>query len=643
MFAPHWKFSRKVSRWLRLLPCLTLATAACQPPEAPGEADVPGTLEAALSCSGYPAWNSSTIYKQGERCVYQGNLYEALVDIWSADPVLGTASGWYKLVGPCDTSADTQAPSQVTGLRTTATTSSQLSIAWNASSDNVGVTGYLVLRNGAQVATTANTSYTDTGLTPSTTYTYTVKARDAAGNQSTPSSALSASTSTGSTEPPPSGSWHPSHLAIGTVYEPFTGTDKFFSKVNPRFPSGKRLDYGYLYLNGGSQLNEWHDRTVRLANKSREQGMTPIFVVYGIGGNTDSPAALWANVQSATFLNGYFKGLRDVGQTATGIMGSGRIGYVIEPDTLGYIQQQYASQYGNDPTRIPAATRAVYESGVLQKGVDPTFPDTVTGLVQAINYTLRKYTPKAFLGWQLNLWAAPGAPGTGIMHSTEVYGFEAGKTRIQDNARANAGFALKAGVKYGGAEFISIDKYGLDGAGAAGANPNDPASAIWFWNADLWNNYLLFVRTLKDTLTLPVVLWQVPAGHINGTWQKSPTEYNASGVFPTLDNSVQRYEESASPYFFGDKLTLSGNRLTYFSRNVWADPKVSVSGSTVTWGSHLPEAANAGVVAILMGAGVGVSTRGIPQPGASPEDVPTDGYYWISRVQDYLRAPVTAP
>jgi hypothetical protein len=153
----------------------------------------------------------------------------------------------------------------------------------------------------------------------------------------------------------------------------------------------------------------------------------------------------------------------------------------------------------------------------------------------------------------------------------------------------------------------------------------------------------LFVRTLKETLSLPVVLWQIPVGHINGTQLSSPTSYNASGVFPEQSNAVQHYEESASPYLFGDRITLSGSRLSYFSRNVWGDSKVTVSGNTVTWGSHLPEAANAGVVAILMGAGVGVSTRGIPQPGSYPEDQPTEGYYWISRAQDYYRAPVTLP
>ncbi|EPX60208.1 cellulose 1,4-beta-cellobiosidase [Cystobacter fuscus DSM 2262] len=635
----------KAPRWLRVLPCLALATSACQP-DGSAEAEGTSTALAALeSCTGVSEWNASTIYPPGSRVVYKANLYEALVSIWSADPVLGTASGWYKLIGPCTTSGgDTLPPTQVTGLKATSTTSTQISLAWNAASDNVGVTGYLVFRNGTQVGTATSTSYTDGGLSPSTQYSYTVKAKDNAGNLSTVSSTLVASTAPGTTEPPPpTGSWHPSYLALGTVYEPFTGTDRFFTKVNPLFPAGKRLDYGYLYLNGGSQISEWHDRAVRLANKSKEQGMTPIYVVYGIGGNTDSPAAVWGNLQSAAFLTTYFKGLRDVGQTATGIIGTGRIGYVIEPDTLGYIQQQYGPQYGNDPAQMPAATYAVYDSGVLQRGVDPTFPNTLTGLVQSINYTLRKYTPKAFLGWQLNLWAAPGAPSTGIVHATEVYGLEAGKTRIQENARANAGFALKAGVKYGNAEFISIDKYGLDGAGAAGANPNDPATSLWFWNADLWNNYLLFVRTLKETLSLPVVLWQVPAGHINGTLQSSPTAYNASGTFPLLSNAVQQYEESAAPYFFGDRITLSGNRLAWFSKNLWGDPKVSVSGSTVTWGSHIPEAANAGVVAILMGAGVGVSTRAIPQPGSYPEDQPTEGYYWISRVQDYYRAPVTLP
>lgn len=51
-----------------------------------------------------------------------------------------------------------------------------VSLNWTASTDNVGVTGYLIYQNGVQVGTSATTSYTDTGLTAGTSYAYTVKA-----------------------------------------------------------------------------------------------------------------------------------------------------------------------------------------------------------------------------------------------------------------------------------------------------------------------------------------------------------------------------------------------------------------------------------------------------------------------------------
>ncbi|MEV6283938.1 discoidin domain-containing protein [Kribbella sp. NPDC051770] len=95
-------------------------------------------------------------------------------------------------------SGDSAAPSVPGGLRSTGTTSSSVSLAWNAATDNVGVTGYDVLRNGVVVGSPSGTSYTDSGLSPSTGYSYTVQARDAAGNQSGPSAAVSVTTPGGS-------------------------------------------------------------------------------------------------------------------------------------------------------------------------------------------------------------------------------------------------------------------------------------------------------------------------------------------------------------------------------------------------------------------------------------------------------------
>src|SRR5207248_7963646 len=63
---------------------------------------------------------------------------------------------------------DTSAPSVPGGLKVTGTTSSSIGLSWNASTDNVGVTGYEVRRNGSSVATPSRTSFTDSGLAAST-------------------------------------------------------------------------------------------------------------------------------------------------------------------------------------------------------------------------------------------------------------------------------------------------------------------------------------------------------------------------------------------------------------------------------------------------------------------------------------------
>lgn len=89
---------------------------------------------------------------------------------------------------------DRQAPSVPGGLSATASSSSAITLAWSAASDNVGVIGYRIYRNGVQFATTNSTTYTDTGLSSSTSYTYTVSAYDAFNNVSSSSAAASATT-----------------------------------------------------------------------------------------------------------------------------------------------------------------------------------------------------------------------------------------------------------------------------------------------------------------------------------------------------------------------------------------------------------------------------------------------------------------
>lgn len=89
---------------------------------------------------------------------------------------------------------DTEAPGAPGTPRVTGTTATSVALAWDAATDNVGVTGYDVYRDGTLATTVTGTSATVTGLTPSTEYAFTVRAKDRAGNASQPTAAVRATT-----------------------------------------------------------------------------------------------------------------------------------------------------------------------------------------------------------------------------------------------------------------------------------------------------------------------------------------------------------------------------------------------------------------------------------------------------------------
>jgi fibronectin type 3 domain-containing protein len=97
---------------------------------------------------------------------------------------------------PCrGTAADVTAPSVPTGLTTSTPWRGEIDLNWTESTDNVGVTGYDIYRNGVLLTTSGpQTTYQDLAVSPSTTYTYEVRARDNAGNTSALSASASATT-----------------------------------------------------------------------------------------------------------------------------------------------------------------------------------------------------------------------------------------------------------------------------------------------------------------------------------------------------------------------------------------------------------------------------------------------------------------
>ncbi|MBW8804314.1 MAG: cellulase family glycosylhydrolase [Catenulisporales bacterium] len=94
---------------------------------------------------------------------------------------------------------DTTPPTAPTSVAVTGTTATSVSLSWTAATDDVGVTGYSVYRGNFVVGTATGTTFTDTGLSPATAYSYTVKASDAAGNVSPASAAVSATTQSATT------------------------------------------------------------------------------------------------------------------------------------------------------------------------------------------------------------------------------------------------------------------------------------------------------------------------------------------------------------------------------------------------------------------------------------------------------------
>ncbi|MFG2884318.1 discoidin domain-containing protein [Streptomyces sp. NPDC048297] len=147
---------------------------------------------------------------------------------------------------------DTTPPSAPGALAVTGHTGTSVTLAWNASSDNTGVTGYRVLRvsgsTSTQVGTTGATSFTVTGLDTSTTYTFDVVALDAAGNASQPSNQVTVTTD------PPSGttnlalhrptaeSSHTQVYASGNATDGDTNT--YWESANNAFPQWVQVDLG---------------------------------------------------------------------------------------------------------------------------------------------------------------------------------------------------------------------------------------------------------------------------------------------------------------------------------------------------------------------------------------------------------------
>ncbi len=138
----------------------------------------------------------------------------------------------------CAPGGDTTAPSAPGGLAISAAGETTLAIAWNASTDNVAVTGYGIYRNSVLVGSGTARTYSFTGLACGTSYTLGVDAYDAAGNRSTRTSVSGATTACPA--PPPGSGTANLYVAAGaststacTVTAPCGSFDRAYKLAQP--------------------------------------------------------------------------------------------------------------------------------------------------------------------------------------------------------------------------------------------------------------------------------------------------------------------------------------------------------------------------------------------------------------------------
>jgi hypothetical protein len=274
---------------------------------------------------------------------------------------------------------------------------------------------------------------------------------------------------------------------------------------------------------------------------------------------------------------------------------------------------QYQGQFYNTCMQNPVVSNNI---------VVPNFSNDVKGWAQANNWIIRTFAPDVTFGWQENLWAT----GT----SNWVHG-NYSSSQLQSNYINPVVNALTAIGSYNSGtssynfvpDFIVFDKYEMDDIPAA-------YSIGYTYNARDWDNVMAYVGGISQGLgNMPVMLWQIPGGHLQ--------------VVGDID--TRGTHASTSPdYFFGDSYNPLNNLQAYITNltlpvNIYGMSSMpdylamseNGSGSDYNWQvSHMALAAQNHVFAILWGGGNTTSVGTFP----------SDDNGWLSaKINNYYLNP----
>ena len=260
----------------------------------------------AYDCSNVPEWSASAVYTDTSNSYAKQNNVAYQAKWWTQNEAPATHSGqWdvWKSLGACDTGGgDTTPPSVPSGLSSSNITTSSITLSWSASTDaGSGVANYELLRGGALIASPAATSYTDSGLSADTSYSYQVRAKDKAGNVSAASAALLTSTASGNCAAAPA---TPSGL---------TSPSKSSTSVNLAWnavAAGPNCTVQYRVNQGATQVAQGAATSASVANLTPDTSYTFTVSAFNQAGASQPSAPITVKTDAQTaggkVLLGYF-------------------------------------------------------------------------------------------------------------------------------------------------------------------------------------------------------------------------------------------------------------------------------------------------------------------------------------------------
>ncbi|MFM8930385.1 MAG: hypothetical protein ACKOS8_00730, partial [Gemmataceae bacterium] len=357
--------------------------------------------------------------------------------------------------------------------------------------------------------------------------------------------------------------------------------------------SGKREPNSWRLSNGG-----YDGKTmIQSLRESIKSGAAPTVVLYNLMAGLyddsngkrqkmdESGDLALANLRNKDFMRQYLADYKFALDTIRGYAQGTTVSVIIEPDFLGYMMKSAYAPGDHPPSppsisswKLPKDIDLGYDIGQLAAEVGLVPAGTVSGnslvqFVQAMNAGTRFLSQKGSesvnlqFGWKFNLWAAdfamPDLSGwdKGVSKVTDWFlahqkSFGEGREFVKSVAKVTAEWYQAAGImdmpKLGssqpaGPNFIALDKYGIDGGNnqqeLTKPGYTDPQSTKWFLNGDHWDNYLTFAGQLHQTLgNIPVRLWQIPVGHVNGSTALNP---GTQAPYPDLANKDLSVMEQA--------------------------------------------------------------------------------------------------